>query len=321
VSEIMLQQTQVTTAAPYFQRFMASFPDVVSLANASEDEILHHWTGLGYYNRARNLHKAARLIVDGHKSRFPDTQDALEALPGIGRSTAGAIQAIAFGRPAAILDGNVKRVLTRVFGIHGWPGEKAVEAELWALAEFYTPTERVADYTQAMMDIGATLCVRGQPRCAQCPLQKSCIAHAQGIEKTLPTKKVGKKIPVRAATFLILQNQHAGVLLEKRPSSGIWGGLWSLPEIPEVVSSAAIRAACLERFRMSCVSIRKGKNFRHTFSHFHLDILPVYIKVKTPAAKIMESDQQIWYKLRQPDAVGLPAPVKLLLEALMTEEV
>lgn len=312
VSEIMLQQTQVSTVIPYFLRFMDHFPDLASLAGASQDEVLHLWTGLGYYTRARNLHRTAQIVAD---SGFPDEASELEKLPGIGRSTAGAILAIAFEKRAAILDGNVKRVLTRFFGVTEWPGDKKVHDKLWNFAEALTPNTRIADYTQAMMDLGATVCARGKPLCVQCPLLANCSAHAQGIAHKLPTSKPKKAIPVRQATLLILQDQDC-VLLEKRPPTGIWGGLWSLPELIEQPSAQDIKQFCTRHFHLSVQSMTAIAAFRHTFSHFHLDITPMVIQVKKAKRKIMEDSQQIWYNLREPAAIGLPAPVKLLLEKI-----
>lgn len=313
VSEIMLQQTQVNTVIPYFLRFMERFPDLASLAAASEDEVLHLWTGLGYYSRARNLHRTAKDIMTLHQGNFPDDIAILQELRGIGRSTAGAIAAIAFEKKAAILDGNVKRVLIRLQGITEWPGEKKITQQLWQLAEKLTPEDRIADYTQAMMDIGATLCVRGAPNCTACPFHKSCSAHLQAIAKTLPKKKPSVKIPIREVTLLILMKNKNHVLLEKRPASGIWGGLWSLPEIAGSVTIENIRTTCQQRFKYKISDIEFGKRFRHTFSHFHLEILPAFVSVTENRGKIMEANQQIWYNLQQPDAVGLPAPVKTLL--------
>ena len=312
VSEIMLQQTQVSTVIPYFLRFMEQFPTIQSLANASEDDVLHLWTGLGYYSRARNLHRTAKIITELHHSEFPATQDELEELPGIGQSTAGAILAIAFGTHAAILDGNVKRVLTRFYGIREWPGNKKIHDQLWIYAEQLTPHKRVADYTQAMMDLGATLCIRGKPQCDKCPLSKNCIAFLEGIEKTLPRPKPRKKIPVRQSSLLILQHKNT-VLLEKRPPTGIWGGLWSLPELAGTPTVAEIKNYCRQHFQCDITDIQNGESFRHTFSHFHLDISPVTILIKKAAAKIMADGQQIWYNLHDPANVGLPAPVKKLL--------
>jgi len=314
VSEIMLQQTQVSTAIPYFERFLAQLPDVQSLAAATEDEVLHLWTGLGYYSRARNLHRTAKIVTQDFQGQFPNDIDLLQTLPGIGRSTAGAIMALAFEARATILDGNVKRVLTRVAGILEWPGEKKALEALWEIAEEYTPTKRIADYTQAMMDLGATLCVRSRPRCPDCPLQKNCAAHLQGIENLLPKKKKTVALPTREVTLLVLLNkQH--VLLEKRPSPGIWGGLWSLPEIAGTPSQDQIQEACETRFGYKVSTIRTHETFRHTFSHFHLDISPAFIKVNTS----LKTDTQIWYNLHEPITVGLPAPIKALLQRIQHE--
>jgi A/G-specific adenine glycosylase len=316
VSEIMLQQTQVSTAIPYFERFLHHFPNIQQLAKATQDEVLHLWTGLGYYNRARNLHKTAKIITEAYDGQFPATQIELESLPGIGRSTAGAILAIAFEKQATILDGNVKRVLTRLHAITEWPGEKKTTDKLWAIAEKYTPAQRVADYTQAIMDIGATLCVRGTPRCSDCPFQKTCEANLQGHAKTLPKKKTSIKMPTRQVTLLIVVRNNQYVLLEKRPANGIWGGLWSLPETPYTQTADSLQIAARALMRRPVGKITLGDKFRHTFSHFHLEIQPAFISVKSTSGKVMEADQQIWYNLHQPDAVGLPAPVKTLLMGL-----
>jgi len=229
ISEIMLQQTQVNTVIPYYQRFMQRFPDLSSLAQAEPDEVLHLWAGLGYYSRARNLHRAAQLIMQNHQGEFPASLAILQKLPGIGQSTAGAILALAFNQPAAILDGNVKRVLARFHGITDFINEKSVENRLWELAAHYTPKKCVADYTQAMMDLGATLCIRGKPACERCPLSEDCLARQQNIAALLPRKKAARELAVRTATFVVFKMQ-ASILLHKRPDKGIWGGLWSLPE-------------------------------------------------------------------------------------------
>ena len=315
VSEIMLQQTQVTTVIPYYERFMARFPDLASLAHAGDDEVLHMWTGLGYYSRARNLHRAAKIIFQDLAGEFPATLEELVALPGIGRSTAGAILAIAFNLPATILDGNVKRVLTRFCGVTEWPGDKKISDQLWQVAASLTPHARVADYTQAIMDLGATLCVRGKPNCAHCPLEKKCVAHALGIEKKLPQAKPKKTLPVRQVTLLILQTKQK-ILLEKRANAGIWGGLWSLPEIKDFAEEKKIQEHCLKHFRFTVKQIKFGEKFRHTFSHFHLDILTAFIALDAPSSKIMDHDQQLWYNLRDSQAIGLPAPVAKILRNL-----
>ncbi len=312
ISEIMLQQTQVRTVIPYFERFISRFPTVTLLAKAPEDEVLHHWTGLGYYQRARNLHRAAKMIVDLHQGQLPDTLETLQELPGIGRSTAGAILSIAFQKKSPILDGNVKRVLTRLHGVTDFPGDKKVLEQLWVWAEELTPDKRVADYAQAIMDLGATLCVRGQPQCGLCPFELSCVAHALGIEKKIPVGKPRKTLPIRDVTLLVFQDDSHRVLLEKRPSKGIWAGLWSLPEIKGVPTLAEMRKEIKKRFQCKTTKIKKGESFRHNFSHFHLSIQPVFA-VGEP---VIEEDQYLWYNLKKSQRVGLPAPIKLLLSIL-----
>jgi A/G-specific adenine glycosylase len=315
VSEIMLQQTQVSTVIHYFDRFMQRFPTIEKLATAAEDEVLHLWTGLGYYNRARNLQKAAKMLVQEYQGKFPEQISELEKLPGIGRSTAGAILSIAFNQPAAILDGNVKRVLTRLHGITEWPGTPEILTNLWSIAEKYSPHKRTADYTQAIMDLGATLCVRGKPRCTECPYQPFCIAYQQGIEKNLPLSKPRKTLPIRQVTFLILQKLRC-ILLEKRPPTGVWASLWGLPEINGSPDIKEIRKACKQRYQLDTEEIKLGEPFRHTFSHFHLEIVPAFISVNKASSKIMEDNHQIWYNLKHSQTVGLPAPVKKLLKNL-----
>lgn len=316
VSEIMLQQTQVSTVIPYFNRFIEYFPTIKNLAEAPEDTVLHLWTGLGYYNRARNLQKAAKIIMRDYQGKLPNQLNELEKLPGIGRSTAGAILSIAFNQPAPILDGNVKRVFTRLEGITEWPGTREALDKLWSLAERYTPRQRTADYSQAIMDLGATLCVRGKPRCVKCPYQPYCSASLQGIENKLPATKPRKALPLRQVTLLILRKQSHLVLLEKRAPMGIWASLWSLPEIAGTPAPEMIRKICKERFQFITEQLTFGDSFRHTFSHFQLEIVPALLTVKTTRSKIMEPEQQIWYDLKNSQTVGLPAPVKLLLNNL-----
>ncbi len=230
VSEIMLQQTQVSTVIPYYRRFMQSFPDVAALAAAGQDQVLHHWSGLGYYARARHLHAAAQRVVQSGGA-FPDTLEAVMALPGVGRSTAGAILALACAQRHPILDGNVKRVLARFHAVDGWPGQATVQKRLWQLAEMYTPHARVAHYTQAIMDLGATLCTRGRPDCGQCPVRSGCAAHGSSRQADYPAPRPARILPVRTVTMLLLGNQASELLLERRPPTGIWGGLWSFPEL------------------------------------------------------------------------------------------
>ncbi|MDR5868294.1 A/G-specific adenine glycosylase [Halomonas koreensis] len=310
VSEIMLQQTQVATVIPYFERFMARFPDVRSLAAAEQDEVLHLWTGLGYYARGRNLHKAARVVVDEHGGDFPvHSLDAMAALPGIGRSTAGAIIAQSTGQRAVILDGNVKRVLTRLHAVAGWPGRPAVERRLWALAERYTPEARVVDFTQAMMDLGATLCRRGQPDCQRCPFEDVCLARARDETRRFPESKPKKATPKRQATMLLLQDADGRVLLEQRPSAGLWGGLWCLPQFE---TDDALQA-WLDAHALGARLEAPWASFTHVFSHFRLEITPRPARVARLDAV---GEARRWVDPAAPGDIGLAAPVKGLLDAL-----
>tara|TARA_B110000503_G_scaffold104677_1_gene156138 strand:- start:633 stop:1706 length:1074 start_codon:yes stop_codon:yes gene_type:complete len=317
VSEIMLQQTQVKTVIPYFERFMAAFPDVQTLAAAPEDEVLHLWTGLGYYARARNLHKAAKQVANEAQAQFPDTLDGLIGLPGIGRSTAGAILSIAFGQRASILDGNVKRVLARYHRVGGWPGQSAVHQQLWYIAEQHTPQKRCADYTQAMMDLGATLCTRSAPDCEPCPLATDCQALAHEDQRDYPGKKPRKVLPVKSTFFLIVRSGDNEIWLEKRPPSGIWGGLWCFPEIDDPDTG---RTQCLDHWGAEPDRVEVQPSFRHTFSHYHLDITPVVVKLKITPHAVMEASRQLWYNLRQPPQIGLAAPVASLLAKLASSD-
>ncbi|MFC3283263.1 A/G-specific adenine glycosylase [Litchfieldella rifensis] len=312
VSEIMLQQTQVTTVIPYYERFMARFPDVRALAAASQDEVLHLWTGLGYYARGRNLHKAARMVVDEHGGEFPvHSLEAMAALPGIGRSTAGAIISISTGRRALILDGNVKRVLTRLHGVAGWPGRPQVERVLWRLAERYTPSERLPHYTQAMMDLGATVCSRGKPSCLLCPFEDVCTAHARGEERRFPESKPKKALPERQAVMLLLQDAQGRVLLEQRPSVGLWGGLWCFPQFDD---GEALQA-WLDTHAPDA-EVEAGWNaFTHTFSHFRLVIIPQPARCRRAPA--VNDAGSLWYDPDRPANVGLASPVKALLASLV----
>lgn len=324
LSEIMLQQTQVQTVIPYFERFINEFDSIENLANASQDEVLHLWTGLGYYARARNLHKSAQLIVEQHNGQFPEDYDAILALPGIGPSTAAAILAQAFNQPHAILDGNVKRVLTRFYAVHGWPGEKKVEEQLWIISKQLTPNHSAADYTQAIMDFGATLCTRSKPLCTSCPINSDCLAFKQGNPQDYPTTKKRKSLPVKQTTMLLLQNTQGEVLLKQRPAQGIWGSLWSLPEIEESEDALLFSQ---QHFGCHIESSTPLEAFRHTFSHYHLDIQPLLCQVSTHTQCVMESDNIVWYKgglktskQHVSDKRGLPAPVKMLLEKLVEPE-
>lgn len=317
VSEIMLQQTQVTTVIPYFERFMEHFPDLISLAAASIDRVLHLFAGLGYYSRGRNLHKTAQILLEQYHGEFPKTLSELQTLPGIGKSTAGAILAIAFNEPATILDGNVKRVLSRLYGITTPINEKETENKLWELAIKLTPKKRVAHYTQAMMDMGATLCLRSKPQCESCPLQKNCSAYSQQLTHLLPIKKIQAKLPVRTATFLLLK-KNGQILLQQRPTKGIWGGLFSLPEISGKPDRKQIRAFCRKNYAILAKDIKHFTElapFRHTFTHYHLDIFPVLIDSKKVNITMAELSQ-IWYNPHQPKAIGLPKPVQSLIKRL-----
>ncbi len=310
VSEIMLQQTQVTTVIPYYQRFMQQFPDVVALANAELDSVLHLWSGLGYYARARNLHKAAQVIRDDYGGRFPEQFEQVVDLPGIGRSTAGAILSFSCRQRHPILDGNVKRVLCRYHAIDGWPGKREIEQRLWELAEHYTPPQQVSEYTQAIMDLGATCCTRGKPNCENCPLQQGCLAYQQGNPRDYPTPKPKKSLPVRSSTMLILLNEQGEVLLRQRPPTGIWGGLWCPPELPE---GASFEDWCELHLGLSVEPTGREAQLRHTFSHFHLDIHALYLRAVPLGNRIMESSEIVWYNTQLPDQRGLAAPVARLI--------
>lgn len=312
VSEIMLQQTQVATVIPYYERFMARFPAVEDLAGAEQDEVLHLWTGLGYYARARNLHRAAQVVVDEHGSEFPvHSLEAMSALPGIGRSTAGAIISISTGRRAVILDGNVKRVLARLHAVEGWPGRPAVERALWALAEHYTPDERLADYSQAMMDLGATLCTRGRPSCLICPFADVCTAHARGEERRFPESKPKKVLPERHTWMLLLSDEQGHVLLEQRPPSGLWGGLWCFPQFDDDQALRDWLALHAPGARLD----KPWQPFSHTFSHFRLHITPQPVALTGGEGRVTEPGR-LWYNPLVPASIGLAAPVKALLETL-----
>ena len=313
VSEIMLQQTQVSTVIPYYQRFMQQFPTVAQLADAPQDEVLHLWTGLGYYARARNLHKAARQIMNRAGGQFPSTPDELQNLPGIGRSTAGAICAIAFNKRAPILDGNVKRVLARYHAIEGWPGKTSVSHLLWEKAQQHTPEERIADYTQAIMDIGATLCTRSKPDCERCPFNSDCKALANGQPTDFPGKKPRKTLPVKETLLLVMRSTDGSVLLEQRPDNGIWGGLWSFPECS---AEPDISQVC-QRYGCKAESWSVMPQQRHTFSHYHLDYRPVLVDVEKQQ-QVSSQTGIIWQHPSEPLSLGTAAPIKQLLANLGT---
>ena len=315
VSEIMLQQTQVTAVVPYYQRFMQSFPDVAALALASEDHVLQHWSGLGYYARARNLHRAARVVMNEHGGVFPSTAALIQTLPGIGRSTAAAIAAFAFGESGAILDGNVKRVLARHFGVDGWPGDPKVQAVLWAHAESVMPTNDIGIYTQAQMDLGSLVCVRGRPRCGECPVRADCVAHREQRTATIPGRRPKKVLPHRRCALLLCI--HAGtVLLEKRPPTGVWGGLWSLPETDGNDAEAISRVA--SRYGVDVAGCEPLLPFEHGFTHFTLALEPWLVRTGAVASEARESGR-MWLALDAAADAALPAPIKRLLHSLARE--
>ena len=305
ISEVMLQQTQVSTVIPYFERFMKRFPDVESLAAADRDEVLAHWAGLGYYARARNLHRCAQVLVSEHDGEFPHGLDDVAALPGIGRSTAGAILSLSRDAPHAILDGNVKRVLARYYAVPGWPGQTSVSRRLWALSEAVTPKRRARDFNQAMMDLGATVCIR-RPACQRCPLRGGCRGLAEGDPTRYPGRKPRRQKPLRQTTMLIIHG-HGGILLERRPDTGIWAGLWSLPEAsgdPETWAREQLGAE---------IQLLEGsaRTLRHEFTHFSLNIQPVRARLMDGA--IVADNARRWYNPLSDETPGLPAPVQRLI--------
>ncbi|WNC73750.1 A/G-specific adenine glycosylase [Thalassotalea psychrophila] len=316
ISEVMLQQTQVATVIPFYQRFMSSFPAISDLANADEDLVLHHWTGLGYYARARNLHKAAKIIRDDYNGIFPDNIDDVIALPGIGRSTAGAILSLALNQHHPILDGNVKRVLARYHMVSGYPGQSSFDKQLWLLSEKLTPEQGVANFNQAMMDLGAMRCTRSRPSCTECPLKANCQAFFHEKQAEFPGKKPKKEKPVKQTIMVIFTNEDS-VLMYKRPPTGIWGGLWSFFEIQDINQLADLTT----ELGFSITSQTELNGFRHTFSHFHLDIKPLKVvigNINDNANNIIinENDQQLWYHLQRGANVGLAASSKTLLSLI-----
>jgi len=313
ISETMLQQTQVATVIPYFEAFMTRFPTVESLAQASLDEVLQYWSGLGYYARARNLHKAALKIES--LGRFPDTLDELQQLPGIGLSTAGAIMSIAYERSHPILDGNVRRVLARYRAIPGWPGEAKVSKRLWDLSRELTPPQRAADYTQAIMDLGATVCTRSRPACDRCPLQADCLAFAAKRVADFPMPKPAKALPVKQRAFLLLANTRQQVFLERRPPAGVWGGLWCLPEFDHHEQALVW---CRER-NITIIGREVMDRRRHSFSHFHLDYTPLLILTDSLVNSISEEGCAGWHPIESIDRLGLAAPIKQLLKHYKNE--
>ena len=312
VSEIMLQQTQVATVIPYFERFMERFPDVRALADAPVDDVLHLWTGLGYYARARNLHRAAVRIRDEFGGEFPRRFEDVASLPGIGRSTAGAILALSRGERFPILDGNVKRVLSRYFAVEGNAAEPAVARRLWELAERCTPQRQVDVYTQAIMDLGATVCIRRRPACALCPLIEGCVARQTGRQHELPAPRAARQRPLRRVYMLLARKSDGAVLLERRPDRGVWGGLWCLPQFD---TAAEAQAFAHRSFQGVTGTFRELPAIEHAFTHFDLHITPLLAEC-AGSAGVMDDAQCLWYKPREPVRIGLPAPIKSLLEEL-----
>ena len=312
VSEIMLQQTQVATVIPYYTRFMQRFPDVRALADAPIDDVLHLWTGLGYYARARNMHRSAVRVRDELDGEFPNSFEAVASLPGIGRSTAGAILALSLGQRFPILDGNVKRVLARYFGIEGSAMERAVSNRLWQLAEACTPQERVDVYTQAIMDLGATACTRRNPLCGDCPLSEGCVARLTGRQHELPSPRPARARRVRKIFMLLAMREDGSVLLERRPESGVWGGLWCLPEFD---TSTAARSYMLQSLQRAQGEPRPLGRIEHAFTHFDLVITPLLTRC-AGSAGVRDGSGSVWYNIHTPIRIGLPAPIKTLLEQL-----
>uniref|UniRef100_UPI0040485B91 A/G-specific adenine glycosylase n=1 Tax=Rheinheimera sp. TaxID=1869214 RepID=UPI0040485B91 len=312
LSEVMLQQTQVATVIPYFERFTSRFADINALAAAPLDEVLHLWTGLGYYARARNLHKAAQTIAAKHNGDFPTEFDQVLALPGIGRSTAGAVLSLALGQHYPILDGNCKRVLARFAAIAGWPGEKKTEQQLWQLAEQITPKHSVAEFNQAMMDLGATLCSRSKPRCVECPLKLKCQAALAGEQALYPGKKPKKALPEKQSFWLLLQYDRQ-VLLAQRPAAGLWGGLFGFIEF----ASATEREQYIALNALQTESSEELAGFLHTFSHFHLWIQPQLLKLKCKPDTVQEQSAATWFTIERIPQVGLSAPAKQLFQQLL----
>ncbi|HBD23141.1 MAG TPA: A/G-specific adenine glycosylase [Oceanospirillaceae bacterium] len=308
VSEIMLQQTQVATVIPYFERFMARFPQLSDLAAAPVDDVLALWTGLGYYSRARNLHKCAQVVTEQYQGDFPVDTQTLAQLPGIGPSTAAAIVSQAYNKPAAILDGNVKRVLTRIYAIEGWPGQKVIEQQLWDLAKQLTPQQRNADYTQAIMDLGATICRRNKPLCVACPMQNNCQALAQEKVSALPTRKPKKDLPEKQVWTLLLTDHQQNVQLYQRPHKGIWGGLWSLPEFASLEDMENHLAL------LGTTNSQPLPEVKHAFSHYKLTLHPYRVCLPANHGFIQESTRLKWYASQQIDTIGLPSPIKQILQ-------
>ncbi|MFW2535152.1 MULTISPECIES: A/G-specific adenine glycosylase [unclassified Legionella] len=316
VSEIMLQQTQVKTVIPYFNRFIDSFPDIWQLAKAPEDQVLAHWSGLGYYSRARNLSQTAKIICEEYAGEFPITLAELVALPGIGPSTAAAIASQAFNQPTAILDGNVKRVLCRYFLIDGWPEQSAVKQQLWQLAHQCMPTQRCADYTQAIMDLGATCCTTRQPNCTSCPVRKTCLANIHDKTTLYPQKKLKKSLPVKQQQFLLLYTDNNKIYLEKRPPSGLWGGLWCLPIIADTTTCP--RDYIANNYALTSQQPTELLTLKHSFSHFHLYIKALALKT-TSKKNVLNECPGNWFAATELNQLGLAKPVSDIINHFLLQ--
>jgi len=311
VAEIMLQQTQAATVKRYYPRFIDAFPNIRALAEANEDAVLAVWAGLGYYSRAHNLMKVAGIVVERHGGELPEEYDELVALPGIGRSTAAAILAQAHGKRHAILDGNARRVLARLHAVEGWPGKSAVARKLWDMAEAHTPAERVRDYTQAIMDLGATVCMPRKPRCGSCPLGADCQARIQGRTAGIPSSRPVRRRALRHCTMALVRRPDGAVLLERRPPRGIWAGLWCLPTLNEGEDA---QAWCAKALNGSATLLSELPPIRHGFTHFELEIRPIQIELAGAVNEIRETDPWLWHDGAQP--LGVPAPIRRLLDAV-----
>jgi A/G-specific adenine glycosylase len=313
----MLQQTQVKTVIPYFRRFVARFPTLHELAHATETQVLHLWAGLGYYQRARNLHKCARFLVHQCDGKFPRDVDALQSLPGIGRSTASAIAAACFEIPAPILDGNVRRVLCRLYAVTELPGTR-LEKLLWKLSEYHTPLQKTAQYNQAMMDLGAGVCTQRSPKCDVCPLHGHCRARLADKAEDYPIKNKRAPIPNRAVFVLLIENKNGAVLLRKRPARGVWPHLWSLPEISDK-SRIRDHLDTLNLPSDSTICVQELEHVLHKFTHYALKLKPlhVHLDISGVATQVNEGDTQLWYEHTAPAAVALPAPIKKILYRLV----
>lgn len=310
ISEVMLQQTQVATVIPYFERFVAALPDVRALAAAPEDRVLALWSGLGYYRRARYLHAAAQRCVALHDGELPRDSGSLAALPGIGRSTAGAILALAHGQRHAILDGNVKRVLSRYHGVGGWPGERAIESALWSNAETHTPEARIADYTQAIMDLGATVCTRANPRCGLCPQARDCIAHRDGTTAVVPAARPARVLPDKRTFFVVLRDRRGRVLLQRRPPQGVWPGLWSLPEAADERGARELASRLADPDRGAAIALPE---ILHVFTHFRLHASPIAWHGVRARSAVADDSATRWYSRAEMADLGVPAPVRKVL--------